>query len=56
MTERRRVAAVIIRDGCVLMVSERHRGPCFRGDVAPGESVMVPTLPSNCLAEPGPGA
>ncbi|MER6197214.1 NUDIX domain-containing protein [Streptomyces sp. NPDC001586] len=143
MTERRRVAAVIVRDGCVLMVRERgrgatgrHDGPeywtlpgggleageepeeavrrevaeetglralgvryayeapypsgwtsCFRVDVAPGEpvlgvdadlecdcprmvgliwvplsrgtdgaSVMVPTLLSNCVVDPGPAA
>ncbi|MEV7524101.1 NUDIX hydrolase [Streptomyces sp. NPDC091371] len=143
MTDRRRVAAVIIRDGCVLMVRERGLGPagrhdgpeywtlpggglepgeepedavrrevaeevglraldvrsayeapypsgwtsCFRVEVAPGEpvlgvdadlecdcprmvgliwvplsrgtdgeSVMVPTLLSNCVVDPGPGA
>ncbi|MBT2477794.1 NUDIX hydrolase [Streptomyces sp. ISL-94] len=32
MPERRRVAAVIIRDGCVLMVRERGRGPAGRHD------------------------
>ncbi|MGW7099200.1 NUDIX hydrolase [Streptomyces sp. NPDC054838] len=30
--ERRRVAAVIIRDGCLLMVRERGRGPAGRHD------------------------
>ncbi|MEU9714158.1 NUDIX domain-containing protein [Streptomyces sp. NPDC047976] len=34
MTERRRVAAVIVRDGSVLMVRERHRGPSGRHDGA----------------------
>jgi 8-oxo-dGTP diphosphatase len=49
MPERRRVAAVIVRDGCVLMVRERRRGPTGRhdgpeywvlpgGGVEPGES------------------
>ncbi|MEV6951492.1 NUDIX domain-containing protein [Streptomyces sp. NPDC051183] len=32
MTERRRVAAVILRDGCVLMVRERDKGPTGRHD------------------------
>ncbi|MFJ7591080.1 NUDIX domain-containing protein [Streptomyces sp. NPDC097617] len=32
MTERRRVAAVIVRDGCVLMVRERGAGPAGRHD------------------------
>ncbi|WP_037883785.1 MULTISPECIES: NUDIX domain-containing protein [unclassified Streptomyces] len=32
MTERRRVAAVIVRDGCVLMVRERGLGPTGRHD------------------------
>ncbi|WP_251049255.1 MULTISPECIES: NUDIX domain-containing protein [unclassified Streptomyces] len=32
MPDRRRVAAVIIRDGCVLMVRERGRGPAGRHD------------------------
>ncbi|MGW7327303.1 NUDIX domain-containing protein [Streptomyces sp. NPDC054840] len=32
MTERRRVAAVIIRDGCVLMVRERGLGATGRHD------------------------
>lgn len=32
MTERRRVAGVIVRDGCVLMVRERGLGPTGRHD------------------------
>ncbi|MFE0580315.1 NUDIX domain-containing protein [Streptomyces sp. NPDC058874] len=34
MTERRRVAAVIVRDGCVLMVREHALGPGGRHDGA----------------------
>lgn len=54
MTERRRVAPVVVRSAAAPDAVGLIRDPLSRG--TDGASVMVPALLSNCVVDPGPAA